>query len=53
MTELMNILKLREQRILYDEDAILVILKIKLQSTLLSVNYAEKTKFRKINNMMK
>jgi len=49
----MNILKLRELRILYDEDAVLVILEIKLQSILLDVSHAERIRFKKINNMMK
>jgi len=51
--ELVNILKSRELRISYDKDAISVILEIKSQSTLLDANHAEKTKFKKINNMMK
>jgi len=49
----MNILKLRELKILYDEDIISVILKIKLWSTLLSVIFAERIKFRETNNTMK
>jgi len=49
----MNILKLRELRILYDEDATLMILEIELQNTLLSVNYAEETRFKEIKNLMK
>jgi len=49
----MNILKLKEQKILYDEDATLMILKIKLQSTLLSVSHVKRTRFREINNTMK
>jgi len=51
--ELMNILKSRELRISYDEDAISVILEIESQSTSLDVNHVEKTRFREINNMMK
>jgi len=43
--ELMNILKLRKLRILYDKDAILMILEIKLQNTLLDVSHTERTKF--------
>jgi len=53
ITELMNIFKSREQRILYDKDVILMILKIKLQNTSLNANHAEKTKFREINNTIK
>ncbi len=49
----MNILKLRELRISYDEDAILMILKIELWSTLLSVNHVEETRFREIKDMMR
>jgi len=49
----MNILKLKELRISYNKDAISAILKIKLQSTLLSVSNAEEIRFREINNMMK
>jgi len=49
----MNILKLRELRILYDEDAISMILEIELQSTSLSVSHAERIRFREINNTMK
>jgi len=49
----MNILKLKELRISYNEDAILTILEIKLQSTSLSVNHAEETRFREIKDMMK
>jgi len=49
----MNILKSRELRILYDKDAILMILEIESQSTSLSVNYAEETRFREIKDMMK
>jgi len=49
----MNILKLKELRILYDEDTILMILEIKLWSTSLSVSHAEKTRFREINDKMK
>jgi hypothetical protein len=41
-TELMNILKLKELRILYKEDTTLTILEIELQNILLSVIYAEK-----------
>jgi len=51
--KLVNILKLRELRISYDEDATSAILEIKLQSTLLNVNHAEETRFRKIKNIMK
>jgi len=51
--ELTNILKSRELRILYDEDAISVILEIELQSTLLSVNHVKEIRFREINDMMK
>jgi len=51
--KLMNILKLRELRILYDEDATSMILEIELQSTSLSVNYVEETRFRKIKNIMR
>jgi len=50
---LINILKLRELRISYDEDAILTILEIELQSTSLSVNHVEETRFRKIKDMMR
>jgi len=49
----MNILKSRELRISYNEDAISAILKIKSQNILLSVNYAEKTRFREIKDMMR
>jgi len=49
----MNILKLRELRISYNEDATSVILEIKLWSTSLSVNYVEKIRFKEINNTMK
>jgi len=49
----MNILKLRELRILYDKDIILMILEIELQNTLLDVNHAEETRFREINDIMK
>jgi len=51
--ELINILKSRELRISCEEDAILMILEIKLQSISLSANYVERTKFRKINNTIK
>ena len=50
---LINILKLKELRILYNEDATSVILKIKLWSTSLSVNHVKKIRFREINDMMK
>jgi len=46
----MNILKLRELRISYNEDVMSAILEIRLQSSSLSVSYAEKTRFREINN---
>jgi len=49
----MNILKLKELRISYNEDATLMILEIELWSTLLSVSHAEKTRFREIKNIMK
>ncbi len=49
----MNILKLRELRILYNKDATLMILEIKLQSTSLSVSHAEEIRFREINDIMK
>jgi len=49
----MNILKSRELRISYNKNAILTILKIKLQSTSLNVNYAEETRFREIKNIIK
>jgi len=49
----MNILRLRELRILYNEDAVLTILKIKLWSTLLNVSHAEEIRFRETNSMMK
>jgi len=52
-TELMKILKSRELKISYDESAILVILEIKLQSTSLSVSYAERIRFKEINNIMR
>jgi len=51
--ELMNILKLRKLRILYNKDTTSTILEIKLWNTWLSVSYAEKTRFREINNIMK
>jgi len=51
--ELINILKLRKLSILCDKYAILMILEIELQNTLLNVKYVERTKFREINNMMK
>jgi len=50
---LVNILKLRELRISYDEGAISAILEIESQNTLLDVNHVERTRFREINNMMK
>jgi len=50
---LMNILKLRELRISYDKDVMLIILEIKLQSTSLSANHAEEIRFRKISDIMK
>jgi len=50
--ELINILKLEELRILCDKDTILMILKTELQSTSLNMNHAERTEFRKINNMI-
>jgi hypothetical protein len=49
----MNILKLNELRISYKEDATLMILEIKLWSTLLSVIHVKEIRFREINNMMK
>jgi len=49
----MNILKLRELRILYDENVILTILEIKLQNTSLSVSHVKETKFREISDIMK
>jgi len=51
--ELMNILKSRELRISYNEDAISVILETELQSTLLNVSHAEKIRFREIKNIIK
>ncbi len=51
--ELMNILKSRELKILYDKDTISVILEIESQSTSLDVNHVKKTRFREINDMMK
>jgi len=49
----MNILKLRELRISYNEDTILMILEIKLQNTSLNVSYDERIKFKEIKNTMK
>jgi len=49
----MNILKLKELRISYNKDAILMILEIKLQDTSLSLSHVEEIKFKEINNMMK
>jgi len=46
-------LKLRELRILYNENTVSAILKIESQSTLLSVSYVERTRFREINNIIK
>jgi len=53
MTELVNILKLKELRILYKEDAMSAILEIKLWNILLDVIHAEEIKFKEINNMIK
>jgi len=49
----MNILKLRELRISYNKDVMLMILEIKSQSTLLDVSHAEETRFKETNSMMK
>jgi len=49
----MNIMKLKELSISYNEDAISVILKIKLQDTLLDMNYAERIKFKERSDMIK
>jgi len=49
----MNILKLKELRISYNENATSAILEIELQSTSLSVNHVEEINFKEINNMMK
>jgi len=51
--ELMNILKLKELRILLDEDAILTILEIELQNTSLSVSHTDRIKFKETSNMIK
>jgi len=53
IAELMNILKLKELRILYNEDTTSAILKIKLKSTSLSVSHAERIRFREIKDIMK
>jgi len=49
----MNILKSRELRILYNKDAISMILEIELWSTLLNVSYVKEIRFREINNTIK
>jgi len=49
----MNILKLKELKISYDEDTTLTILEIKLQNTLLSASHVEEIRFKEINDMMK
>jgi len=49
----MNILKLKELRISYNENTTLMILEIESQNTSLSVNHVKKTRFREINDTMK
>jgi len=49
----MNIFKSKELRILYNKDATLMILKIELQNTSLSMSHVERTRSEEINNMMK
>jgi len=52
-TELMNILKSKELRTLYEEDAISATLGIKSLNTLSDAIHATETRFREIKDMMK